>query len=354
VRERRKLASCFQGRGVSMSRACALLGICRRRLKYTSRRDDAELVERLKALAAAHPRMGARQLWRMLRLDGLVVNLKRVRRLCRQHGLLLKQKRRRKRRGIGCGMPCRAAYPNHVWSYDFMEDRTESGRKLRILTVVDEFTRRSLEVEVEHRMNAKFVAQTLLKLFAEHGAPMFIRSDNGPEFIAKFLMRVLKIHGVEARHIDPGSPWQNGIDERFNGTLREECLNLETFHNRDHARVLVKAYLRFYNHRRPHSSLGRAMTPQGFYERWKKQQGGCAGGEGAGLCPGPRDLSHCGPPAMGEEEDGSSALGTRPASRLAIHAGAPVASQQSRILRVDESSIAATKASGAFPAAETP
>jgi putative transposase len=204
-----------------MVRACELLGLSRRRLKYASRKNDQKLVERLMELAREHPRFGARRLCVMLRREGRRVNLKRVRRLCRRQGLLLKQKRRRKRRGIGAGMPCRAEYPGHVWAYDFVEDRTETGGKLRILTVVDEFTRMNLTLEVEHRMNAKFVAATLLKLFGQHGTPAFIRSDNGPEFIARHLMRVMRVHGVSARHIDPGSPWQNGIDERFNGTLRD-------------------------------------------------------------------------------------------------------------------------------------
>jgi putative transposase len=225
----------------------------------------------LKALAQAYPRFGVRQLWRQVRRQGVIVNLKRVRRLCREHGLLLKQKRRRKRLGIGAGLPCKAKHPNHVWSYDFVEDRTETGRKLRILTIVDEFTRRCIELEVEHRMNAKFVARTLLKQFEVHGTPKFIRSDNGPEFIAKFLMNVLKLHGVEARHIDPGSPWQNGIDERFNGTLRDECLNMETFHGRDHARVVIRLWKRFYNADRPHSSLGVNVTPEEFYQTWNRK-----------------------------------------------------------------------------------
>ncbi len=199
MRERRKLVPIFQTREISRSRACELIGISRRRLKYASRKNDADLVARLKTLAQAHPRFGVRSLWRQIRRAGLIVNLKRVRRLCKLHGLLLKQKRRRKRLGIGAGLPCKAEYPNHVWSYDFVEDRTESDRKLRILTIVDEYTRRCIELEVEHRMNAKFVAQSLLKQFVIHGTPRFIRSDNGPEFIAKFLMNVLKIHGVEAR-----------------------------------------------------------------------------------------------------------------------------------------------------------
>ena len=260
------------------------------------------MLARLLELCRGHPRWGVRQLRRALCLGGEAVNVKRVRRLCKKHGLLLKQRRRRKRRGIGGGLPCKAEYPNHVWAYDFVEDRTETGRKLRILTIVDEFTRRCIEVEVEHRMNAKFVARTLLRLFRAHGTPTFIRSDNGPEFIAKFLMSFMKLHAVSARHIDPGSPWQNGIDERFNGTLRNECLNMETFHHRDHARAIVKLFGRMYNDQRPHSSLGKAITPGAFYERWKadheKAQDGSAGGKAAGL-------SLCAPPAVAEKKDGA-------------------------------------------------
>jgi putative transposase len=358
VSDRRKLVPCFQARDVSVSRACELLGVSRRRLKYLPSRDDSELLERLMELAGRHPRFGARQLCRMLIRQGTRVNIKRVRRLCRKHGLLLNQKRRRKRRGIGCGLPCAAAYPNHVWSYDFVEDKTETGRKLRILTVVDEFTRRCIEVEVEHRMAAKFVARTLLRLFAVHGAPKFIRSDNGPEFIAKFLMRVLSIHGVEARHIDPGSPWQNGIDERFNGTLRDECLNLETFHGRDHARALTKLFARFYNAERPHSSLAkgtsRAITPNEFYAKWQKENDGFAGGADLGLCPKPRDLALCASSGRGMEGSGPTACEhDRPDDRQMIHVGAPVASQQSRTLRVDKRTVRKTKVAGKFPATDS-
>lgn len=261
---------------VSVSRACELVKVSRRRLGYVCRKNDAKLVARLKELALKYPRSGVRQLRGRLLVEGLKVNLKRVRRLCRKYGLMLKQKRRRKRLGIGIGMPCKAEYPNQVWAYDFVEDRTDGrgnrGRKLRILTVIDEFTRECIELEVEHRMNAKLVAMTLLRLFKKRRVPKFIRSDNGPEFIAQFLMRVFAIHRVLARHIDPGSPWQNGIDERFNGTLRRECLDLETFHNRDHARALIKLYGREYNHRRPHSSL-KYLTPAAFAKRWREQNG---------------------------------------------------------------------------------
>lgn len=270
-------------RQMSTSSACMLVKVSRRRLAYVSRRNDDELVTRLKELAALHPRYGSRRLWALLRRDGRKVNLKRVRRLCRKHGLVLRSRRRRKRRGIGIGQPCRAEHPHHTWAWDFMEDRTESDRKLRILTVEDEFTRRCLAIEVEHRMNARFVADTLMGLIAQHGAPRFIRSDNGPEFIAKHLMRVFAIHGVEARHIDPGSPWQNGLNERFNGTLRDECLNFETFASRDHARMICKVYGGQYNTERPHSSLG-YLTPKEFAESCMRSRTTDVDQRGSGDC----------------------------------------------------------------------
>ena len=269
---RRSFVAFARVRQVPASRACELVKVSRRRLGYVGRKKDGELVAVLKDLAAAHPRYGCRRLCAMLRRGGRAVNLKRVRRLCRGHGLLLKQRRRRKRRGIGAGVPCKAEHPGHVWAYDFVEDRTEAGRKLRVLTVADEFTRECVAVEVEHRMNARAVAATLARLFAERGPPAFVRSDNGPEFVAEHLMRALAASGVAARHIDPGSPWQNGRNERFNGTLRDECLNLETFHNRDHARALIKLFARGYNERRPHSSLG-YLTPKEFAEKWRSTQG---------------------------------------------------------------------------------
>ncbi|HEX2973905.1 MAG TPA: IS3 family transposase [Tepidisphaeraceae bacterium] len=281
----------------------------------------------------------------MLKRQGVVVNLKRVRRLCRLHGLLLKQRRRRKRRGIGAGVPCRAEYPHHVWTHDFVEDRTARGRKLRVLTTVDEFTRECLELEVEHRMNARFVACTLLKLLAERGTPAFLRSDHGPEFIAKFLMRVLAIQGVAARHIEPGFPWQNGRNERFNGTLRNEGLNLETFHNRDQARALIKLFARQYNEHRPYSSLG-YLTPVEFAKRWRQQNPdvGCADLGSAQI----RDLS-LGAPSGAANENGPSLGPEHPA---VVHVGAPVASQQSRILRVDELSVMQAKSVGNVPTPE--
>jgi putative transposase len=355
VKERRGFVELAQRRRIPVARACGLAGVSRRRLKYASRRDDTQVVARLKDLAAAHPRYGQRRLWVLLNRERrqagqTPVNLKRVRRLCRLHGLLLKRKRRRKRQGIGCGVPCRAEYPHHVWAYDFVEDRTETGRKLRILTIEDEFTRECLAVEVEHRMSAKFVAGTLLDLFARRGTPSFIRSDNGPEFVAKFLMRVLAIHGVAARHIEPGSPWQNGLNERFNGTLRDECLNLETFHSRDHARALAQLFMRQYNEQRPHSSLG-YRTPAEFSAACRRSKDvGCADLGSAQT----RDLSLYASSGRGGEGSGPAAASDRPDDRRMIHVGAPVASQQSRILRVDGPSVASVMDVGKVPTPGSP
>ena len=256
-------------RELSARRSCELLGISRRWLCYEGRPGKVDpVLGRLKLLAARHPRYGYRRLHVMLGRQGLKVNVKRVRRLCLLHGLKLSRKRRRKRRGIGTGVPCRAEYPDHVWAYDFVHDVCQDGRKLKILTVEDEFTRRCLTIEVERRMPARAVCRVLLRLFAEHGTPAFVRSDNGPEFIAKALVGTLAENGVACRHIDPGSPWQNGLNERFNGTLRDECLNLETFAHRDQARAVCRLFTRHYNHERPHSALG-YLTPAQFAARHK-------------------------------------------------------------------------------------
>ena len=261
--------SFLTARDVSARRACELLGVSRRWLGYQSKRGEDPVLPRLKDLAAKHPRYGYRRLWAVLRREGQEVNVKRVRRLCVLHGLRLSRRRVRKRRGVGAGVPCRAEYPNHVWAYDFVHDLCEDGRPLKILTVEDEFTRLCLAIEVGRRMPASAVCGTLLRLFGEHGTPAFVRSDNGPEFIAAALVRMLAARGVGCRHTDPGSPWQNGHNERFNGSLRDECLNLETFAHPDQARAVCRLYRRQYNHERPHSSLG-YRTPAEFAAQWAK------------------------------------------------------------------------------------
>lgn len=326
-------------RELSSRRACELAGVSRRRLWYRSRRKPDALLKRLLELARANPRKGYRMLHAMLKREGYQVNVKRVRRLCRRHGLTLSRKKRRKRRGIGMGVPCRAEYPNQVWAYDFVHDICINGRKLKVLTVEDEFTRQVLAIEVDSRFASQRVWQVLRRLFARQGTPGFVRSDNGPEFIAKALVKNLAESGVQCRHIDPGSPWQNGLCERFNGTVRDECLNLESFYGVEHARALCRIYLRHYNQERPHSALG-YQTPQEFAVSCAKEPP--VGGLGSAQT---RDLSHG---ARMIQENGPAMPG-RPDHPL-IHVGAPVASQQSRVLRVDESSVTTAEETGNGPA----
>ena len=149
-----------------------------------------------------------------------------------------------------------------------MEDATYEGRKLRILNVVDEFTRYNMAIEVERRMPAPAVIAILKRLFKTHGAPVYLRSDNGPEFIAQAVQKWLPQQGVQTYYIDPGSPWQNAYGESFNGKLRDECLNLEVFYNLKEAKIISQQWRQAYNHERPHSSLG-YLTPGEYYQNWQ-------------------------------------------------------------------------------------
>jgi hypothetical protein len=240
--------------------------------------------------------------------------------------------------------PLVADHPNHVWTYDFVCDVDESGRKLRFLTVEDEFTRESVAIEAGTRLPSGKVIQVLAKVIGERGAPQFIRSDNGPEFIAKALMNWLKERGVKTHHIDPGSPWQNGFCESLNGKFRDEFLNMELFHHPDHARAMSRLWRRYYNQERPHSSLA-YQTPMEFAVRWgmRKEEKDVA------------DLPLYAPPTDRVKGNGPSdeARPARrqslPPSRMVIHAGAPVASQQSRILRVDRAEFRRTMKAAECP-----
>jgi putative transposase len=285
--QKRQAARFLVGRKISHRRAVVLVGISRSSLSYKGhgRPDDPELLGQLKSLAARHPRFGYRRLWSLLRRQGRVVNVKRVRRLCVKHGLSLRRRARRKYKGSGASVPCRAEHVNHVWTCDFVHDQCENGRKLKLLSVVDEFTRECHRIEVATRISSRGVIRVLGELFALHGVPRFIRSDNGPEFIGRELKHWLKEQGSATHYIEPGSPWQNGYGESFNGKLRDECLNMETFHHPDHARAVVELWRRQYNTQRPHSSLG-YRTPAEFRESLAKD-GGCAAG--VCVCSPPED-----------------------------------------------------------------
>lgn len=249
-----------------------LAGLSRSGLVYRARKkEEAELIGCIQELALKHRRYGYRRIWVLLnrkrrRQGQRPVNRKRVHRLFKLLGLSLPCRRNRKRRGQKVGMPCRAEYPNHVWTYDFVFDFCENGRKLKFLTVVDEFTRQSLAIEVNVRLGSRQVIEALERIAPEYGRPAYLRSDNGSEFIARRLKIYLAEHGCETRHIDPGSPWQNAYGESFNGKFRDEFLNQEVFHSPAHARVLAETWRRQYNTQRPHSSLG-YLTPAEFAAR---------------------------------------------------------------------------------------
>jgi putative transposase len=255
--------------GLTERRGCALVGAARSSARYRScREEDQGVLTELKRIAFRHPRYGYRRAWALLRRAGKRVNLKKVLRLWRKAGLILKRRPSRvRRKGNRVDFPLKAAYPRHVVTYDFMFDRTAGGRRLKILTVVDEFTREALILHVGYRMTARQVMWALAKAFSALGWPEFLRSDNGPEFIAEALENWLKSRKVTTHHIDPGSPWQNPYGESFNDKLRAECLNLEEFSDREEAERVLEAWRKHYNQERPHSSLG-YRTPNEANDAW--------------------------------------------------------------------------------------
>ena len=248
---------------LSERRACQAVGQPRSTQRYVGRRaeGDRPLLERMVALSEDNPRYGYRRIWALLKREGWPVNKKRVHRLWWEEGLRVPKKQRKRRRlseGVrenGCARK-RAEYKDHVWSYDFVMDQTEDGRRLKIMPVVDEYTRECLNLEVERSITAEGVVATLARLFRNRGEPAFIRSDNGPEFIAEAVKRWLEISGVKTLYIEPGSPWENAYSETFIGRLGDELLKREVFTSLLEAKVLVEEYRNHYNGERPHSALG--------------------------------------------------------------------------------------------------
>jgi len=247
-------------------RACELMGIARSSYKYVSRKQDQELRTRLKTMAEQKPRYGYRRLWVLLRREGEVVNHKRVYRVYREEGLSLKRKRRRRLIRVAVEVASQISAVNQQWAVDFVHDVLASGRKFRVLSVVDEYSRECLALEVDTSFPSQRVTRVLEMIIAERGKPQSIRMDNGPELTSRHMLAWSVERQIELRHIAPGKPVQNAKVESFHGRLRDECLNVSWFSSLASARKKIEGWQQEYNHERPHSSLG-YLTPIEFRSR---------------------------------------------------------------------------------------
>ena len=247
--------------GISERLACRVLGQHRstQRKIPKPRDDEARLTAEIIALAIQYGRYGYRRITKMLCAAGWTVSFKRVERIWRREGLKVPTRQPKRGRlwlNDGSCVRLRPERPNHVWSYDFVEDRTHNGRKYRMLNVIDEFTRECIAIRISRRLRSMDVIDVLSDLFILRGIPGHVRSDNGPEFVAKAVRDWIAAVGAKTAYIMPGSPWENGYCESFNSKLRDELLNGEIFYTLQEARVIVEGWRRHYNTVRPHSSLG--------------------------------------------------------------------------------------------------
>lgn len=248
-------------RGHSERRICRALGIRRSTVRYVAqpREDDSALTAAVTRLASQYGRYGYRRIHALLRAEGWYVSHSRVSRIWRLEGLKVPHKQpKRSRLWLNDGSCIRLSprHRNHVWSWDFVFDRTQDGRVLKLMVVMDEYTRRCLAIHVARRIRSKEALEVFEDLMAKHGTPKHIRSDNGPEMVAKNLRSWLHRIGTQTAYITPGSPWENGYCESFNGKLRDELLNGEIFYTLKEAQVIIEHWRNHYNTKRPHSALG--------------------------------------------------------------------------------------------------
>jgi len=238
-------------------RACALFSVARSALSYRRRKaaKDAAVVERMKELSTQYPRCGYRRIRIFLGRDGHRMSPGRAHRLWRAAGLQVPRKRPRKRVAAARPRPQAPCGPNQVWSYDFVFDHCANGQQLKCLTVTDEFTKEGLAIEVDGRIRSPRVIEVLSRLVSARGAPAFLRSDNGPEFVSKALLSWIVAQGIGTALIEPGKPWQNGVAESFIGKFRDECLSLEWFRSRAEAKVIIEAWRRHYKRASQHPSV---------------------------------------------------------------------------------------------------
>jgi putative transposase len=265
---RRRQVAYGNVRGLSIRRACALLSVARSTLRYESRlvKRDAPVVSVMRELAAQYPRYGYRRIQVFLARRGHVMSADRTHRLWRLHGLQVPRKRPRRRVAAHRPRPLAPSGANRVWAYDFLFDACANGQQLKCLTVIDEYTRECLAIDVAGSIRSSRVIEVLSKLVSVHGAPKYLRSDNGPEFISRAILRWVTEAQIDTAYIDPGKPWQNGSNESFNGKFRDECLGMQWFKNRIDAKILIEEFRRQFNEVRPHSSLGQ-LTPAEFKQQ---------------------------------------------------------------------------------------
>ena len=256
----------------SERRACRYLGVHRSTYRYPVKSplpQQVQLHQRIVSLSWQYPRYGYRRIRAILEREGWSVSRKQVQRIRRKEGLKVHPKPQRiPRQGVSTGLPTQATHRNHVWTWDFIFDRTDKGSTLKMLTMLDEYTRQCLAIRVERQIRSGQVLVTLWQAMMQYGIPEHIRSDNGTEFIAGKIQRWLRVYQIKTLYIEPGSPWQNGYIESFHSRFRDECLNREWLLNLREARVVIEDWRQHYNTERPHSRLG-YLSPENYIKHQK-------------------------------------------------------------------------------------
>lgn len=266
--ERKRLAGAVVAQFCCSARAaCRYLGLNRGTWRYRAKQPDVgqrRLEAAVLKMSRDHPTLGYRKIARKLRETGWRVNKKQVQRIRREEGLQVPPPRKKvRRRGVSTGLPTKATHRNHVWTWDFIQDRTVRGGAVRVLTILDEYTRECHVLRTDRSLTAVDVLRTLQEAIELQGVPEYIRSDNGPEFIARAIRQWLSTNQIKTIYIEPGCPWQNGYVESFHARLRQECLDRELLYTLTEARVVIEDWRRYYNSERPHRSL-QYLTPEGF------------------------------------------------------------------------------------------
>ena len=256
----------------SERRACRYLGVHRSTYRYPVKSplpQQVQLHQRIVSLSWQYPRYGYRRIRAVLEREGWSVSRKQVQRIRRKEGLKVHPKPQRiSRQGVSTGLPTQATHRNHVWTWDFIFDRTDKGSTLKMLTMLDEYTRQCLAIRVERQIRSGQVLATLWQAMMQYGIPEHIRSDNGTEFIAGKIQRWLRVNQIKTLYIEPGSPWQNGYIESFHSRFRDECLNREWLLNLREARVVIEDWRQHYNTERPHSRLS-YLSPENYIKHQK-------------------------------------------------------------------------------------